>query len=93
MQDTIREKGRVKTVDLRLAAWLHLNNAQLEAATPVEGSTKCSFTFTPGNTDLEQLMEQWIAGAPVADVRVAINAYLYLVYRGKEILKARGYTR
>lgn len=88
MPDAINKEGRIDTADLRLAAWLYLNNAHLEAITPVD-SRRCSFTFTPGNNRLGKLMEQWVNGLPVADIREAINAYLYLVHRGKDVIQQR----
>ena len=89
MEETIVGDGSIETKDLRLATWLYLNSAQPAAITPVETS-RCSFTFTLSNSKSNQLMSQWANGHPQADVREAINAYLYLVHRGKETLRARG---
>lgn len=85
--DTVVREGSVETLDLRLATWLYLNSANLAKITPSE-SSRCSFTFKLSSNKLEELMEQWVNGCPTADVREVINAYLYLVHRGKEILQA-----
>lgn len=87
--DTVVREGSIETLDLRLAAWLYLNSANLAKITPSE-SSRCSFTFKMNSSKLEKLMEQWVNGCPTADVREVINAYLYLVHRGKEVLRARG---
>lgn len=89
MEETIVRDGSIETKDLRLATWLYLNSAQLAAITPVETS-RCSFTFTLSNSKSNKLMSQWVNGNPTADVREVVNAYLYLVHRGKETLRARG---
>lgn len=91
-QETIVGEGKVETKDLRLASWLYLNQARLAGVTPVE-SNRCSFTFTLNNEELNRLMDTWANGYPTADVREVINAYLYLVHRGKEMLSARGGRR
>ena len=85
--DTVVREGSIETLDLRLATWLYLNSANLAKIIPSE-SSRCSFTFKLNSNKLEKLMEQWVNGCPTADVREAINAYLYLVHRGKEILRA-----
>lgn len=87
--DTVVEKGSVETLDLRLATFLYLSNASLAKITPVE-SSRCSFTFKIDSRKLEKLMEQWVNGCPTADIREAINSYLYLVHRGKDVLNRRG---
>lgn len=92
MEETVVKDGSIETKDLRLATFLYLNRAQLTAITPVETS-RCSFTFTLSSDKLDKLMNQWANGNPTADVREAINAYLYLVHRGKETLSARGGRR
>ena len=89
MEETVVKDGSIETKDLRLATWLYLNSAQLAAITPVE-TNRCSFTFTLSNDKRDKVMNQWANGYPTADVREAINAYLYLVHRGKETLRARG---
>lgn len=89
MEETVVRDGSAETKDLRLATWLYLNSAQLSAITPVE-TNRCSFTFVLSNDKRDKLMNQWVNGYPQADVREAINAYLYLVHRGKETLRARG---
>lgn len=86
-EETVVREGSIETLDLRLAAWLYLNNASLAKIIPVE-SSRCSFTFKMNSSKLEKLMEQWVNGCPTADVREVINAYLYLVHRGKDILRA-----
>ena len=86
--DTVIREGRVETGDLRLATWLYLNSAPLATITPVEPS-RCAYTFTLDNNKLDKLMEEWANGCPTADIREVINAYLYLVHRGKDILRAR----
>lgn len=89
MEETeIRDKS-IETRDLRLATWLYLNQAQLAAVTPVE-SNRCSFTFTIANDRRDKVIAQWADGHPTADVREAINAYLYLVHRGKDALDRKG---
>ena len=88
MEDIEVRDGSIETKDLRLATFLYLSNAQLSAITPVE-PRRCSYTFTLSNNKLEKLMEQWVNGSPMMDVREVINAYLYLVHRGKDILRAR----
>jgi len=88
MEDTEVRDGSIETLDLRLATWLYLNNAQLLTITPVE-SSRCAYTFTLDSNKLDKLMEQWASGCPTADVREVINAYLYLVHRGKDMLRAR----
>ena len=85
--DTVVGEGSIETLDLRLATWLYLNSANLAKIIPSE-SSRCSFTFKLNSNKLEKLMEQWVNGCPTADVREAINAYLYLVHRGKDILRA-----
>ena len=85
--DTVVREGSIETIDLRLATWLYLNGAELAKIAPAE-SSRCSFTFKLNSSKLEKLMEQWVSGHPTADVREVINAYLYLVHRGKEILRA-----
>lgn len=92
MEETVVGDRSIETKDLRLATWLYLNSVQLAAITPVE-TNRCSFTFTLGNDKLDELMNQWANGYPTADVREVINAYLYLVHRGKETLSARGGRR
>ena len=89
MEEIIIGDGSIETKDIRLATWLYLNSAQLSAITPVE-TNRCSFTFALSNSKSNQLMNQWANGNPDADVREAINAYLYLVHRGKETIRARG---
>lgn len=88
MEETTVGDGSIETKDLRLATWLYLNQAQLKVITPVE-TNRCSFSFTLSNDKLEKLMDTWANGSPQADVREVINAYLYLVHRGKETLRAR----
>jgi hypothetical protein len=87
--DTVIGDGSIETKDLRLATWLYLNQAQLTAITQLEPS-RCSFTFTLSNDKLDKLMGQWANGNPTADIREAINAYLYLLHRGKDILRTKG---
>jgi len=89
MEETVIGDGNIQTKDLRLAAWLYLNQAQLTVITPAE-TNRCVFTFTASNDKLDKLMGQWANGYPTAEVREVINAYLYLVHRGKETLRARG---
>ena len=84
--DTVVREGSIETLDLRLATWLYLNSANLAKITPSE-SSRCSFTFKIDSRKLEKLMEQWVNGCPTADVREVINAYLFLVHRGKDILR------
>ena len=88
--DTVVREGSIETLDLRLATWLYLNSANLAKIIPSE-SSRCSFTFKVNSSKLEELMEQWVNGHPTGDVREVINAYLFLVHRGKEILnRSRG---
>ena len=90
--DTVIRDGSIETLDLRLATWLYLNGADLARIIPVE-SSRCSFTFKLSSNRLDKLMEQWVNGCPTADVRESINAYLYLVHRGKEKLQVRRQLR
>jgi hypothetical protein len=86
--DTVVRDGIIETKDLRLATWLYLNQVPLAAIKPDE-SSRCSFSFRMSNAKLERLMNQWAVGHPNADIREVINAYLYLVHRGKELIRAR----
>jgi hypothetical protein len=89
MEETVIGDGSIETKDPRLATWLYINSAQITSITPVE-TNRCAFTFTLSNNKLGKLMGQWANGNPMADVREVINAYLYLVHRGKEMLRAKG---
>ena len=86
--DTVIGEGSIETRDLRLATWLYLNSAHLTTITPVEPN-RCAYTFALDNNKIDTLMEQWANGYPTADVREVINAYLYLVHRGKDMLRVR----
>ena len=88
MEDTEVSDGSIETSDLRLATWLYLNIARLSAITLLDPH-RCSYAFTTSNSELAKLMEQWANGSPTSDVREVINAYLYLVHRGKDMLRAR----
>lgn len=88
MEDTEVRDGSIETRDLRLATWLYLNSSRLSAITPIDPQ-RCSYAFTMSNSKLGKLMEQWANGSPMSDVREVINAYLYLVHRGKDMLRAR----
>jgi hypothetical protein len=88
-EETSVKVGEIVTKDLRLATFLHLNSARLTAIVPVEAG-KCAFTFKLKNDEIDKLMTQWANGNPTAGVRDIINAYLYLVHRGKEVLRAKG---
>jgi hypothetical protein len=88
-EETVIGDGSIETRDLRLATWLYLNGAQLTAINPVE-TNRCTFTFTLSNNKLGKLMNQWANGYPTAEVREVINAYLFLVHRGKETIRAKG---
>jgi hypothetical protein len=89
MEETIIGDGEIQTKDLRLATWLYLNSAQLTEITPIE-TNRCAFTFKLNNNKLGKLMGQWANGYSTAEVREVINAYLFLVHRGKETLRAKG---
>ncbi len=86
--DTQVTEGSVKTLDLRVATWLYLSGIPLTEIAPVEAS-RCSFTFTLSGDKIAKLMDQFTNSYPTADVREVINAYLYLVHRGKDMIKAR----
>ena len=86
--DTEIREGSVETLDLRVATWLYLGSIPLTAVTPVE-TNRCSFTFTLSGDKIAKLMNQFANGYPTADVREVINAYLFLVHRGKDTIKGR----